>query len=209
VAGVAGVDEITSQANENFGYVLVKFKEGNRRRQAAADVSRQVNAIRGDLPDESKDPRSSRPISTRRPSCRSCSAARRAPMRSINLADGELKDRLQAVSGVASVSVVGGRDREVQGPCRPDQLAAYGLQVELVGQALAQENVTAPVGSMDEGQRKNSLRAIGKFANVDEIEATVVSGGPSLLYQLPLPQIPDSALSLIPSGLLAPAGMSA
>ena len=54
VAGVSGIKQITSQANENFGTVTIEFQEGTSGDQAAMDVSREVDRIRGNLPALSK-----------------------------------------------------------------------------------------------------------------------------------------------------------
>ena len=56
VAGISGVKQITSQANENYGTVTMEFQEGTNGNQAAMDVSREINAIKGNLPDDAEEP---------------------------------------------------------------------------------------------------------------------------------------------------------
>lgn len=206
VAGIAGIDEITSQANENYGYVVIKFKEGINGDQAAIDVSRQVNAIRGDLPAEAEEPTIVKADINATPIMQIVLSGPQGSDALYNIASGKLKDRLQAINGVASVSVAGGRTRQVQVYADPTKLAAYGLPVEYVAQALQQENVTFPVGSIDQGMQKNSVRSVGEFASLSDIENIVVAGGPSLLYQLPLPAIPEDLAAQLPTGLLESGG---
>ncbi len=202
VAGIAGVKEITAQANENYGYVIIEFQEGTDGDQAAIDVSREVSAIRSDLPEEAEEPKIIKADINATPIMQIVLSGPQGADKLFDIADGSLKDRLQAVSGVASVSVAGGREREIQVYTDPTRLATYGLPVETVAQALSLENVTFPVGSIEQGRQKNSIRSVGEFNTVKEVEDIVVAGGPSMLYRLPLPDIPDSLAAMLPTGYL-------
>ncbi len=197
VAGISGIDEITSQANENFGYVLLKFNEGVDGDQAAIDVSREVDKVRSDLPDAAEDPTITKADLNAQPIMQLVLSGSLGQDALYDLADKEVKPRLQTVFGVASVSISGGREREIQIYADPRQLAAYNLPLENVQQALALENVTVPVGSIEQGPQKNAIRSVGEFTNLRDIEGIIVAGAPNAL------------LSMIPSSLIpkTPAGM--
>ncbi len=197
VAGIAGIDEITSQSNENYGYVLIKFKEGVNGDQAAIDVSREVNSVRGDLPEEAEEPKIIKADINAQPIMQIVLSGPQGSDKLYRLADDKLKSRLQTVSGVASVNIAGGRQREATVYADPTKLAAYGLPVEYVAQALKLENVTYPVGSIDQGNQKSTIRSVGEFTNVKEMEDIVVEGGPNMLYQLPLPKLTDAQKSML------------
>lgn len=200
VAGISGIDEITSQANENFGYVLIKFEEGVNSDQAAIDVSRQVNTVRSDLPAEVEEPTVIKADLNAQPIMQLVLSGALGQDALYNLADNDLKTRLQTVSGVASVAIAGGREREIQIYTDPRQLAAYGLPLTSVGQALSLENVTFPVGSVEQGDRKNSVRSVGEFTSLKDIEGVIVAGGPGPLASLGI-SLPANLLPKTPGGM--------
>ncbi len=198
VAGVSGIKSITSQANENFGTVTLEFQEGTSGDQAAMDVSREVERIKGNLPADAEDPIIIKADINATPIMQIVLSGSQGQDALYKLADEELRPRLQAVSGVASVSIVGGRDRALHIEPDPVKMAAYNLSLSTLQQTLEAENVTVPSGSINQGHQKNAIRSVGKFADLDDIENVVVAGRPNpLLTMLPaamlsqLPQVPD------------------
>jgi HAE1 family hydrophobic/amphiphilic exporter-1 len=95
-----------------------------------------------------------------------------------DIAENQIKPRLQAVDGVASVNVSGGREREIQIYPDPDRLAAFGLSLSTLQQTVAANNLTVPAGSVEEGRQKTSIRSVGEFTGLDDIKNIVVAGGP-------------------------------
>lgn len=200
VAGISGIDEITSQANENFGYVLIKFNEGVDGDQAAIDVSREVDKVRGELPDDAEEPTIIKADLNAQPIMRLVLSGSLGQDSLYDLADNELKPRLQTVAGVASVSLAGGREREIQVYTDPRQLTAYGLSLSTVQQALLLENVTVPIGSIEQGPQKNAIRSVGEFTSLKDIEGIIVSGGANPLTTMGL-SLPASLFPKTPTGL--------
>ncbi|MBE7555731.1 MAG: efflux RND transporter permease subunit [Anaerolineales bacterium] len=200
VAGISGIDEITSQANENFGYVLIKFNEGVNGDQAAIDVSREVDKVRGDLPDNAEEPTIIKADLNAQPIMQLVLSGSLGQDTLYDLADTDLKPRLQTVAGVASVSLAGGREREIQIYAAPRQLAAYSLSLDRVQQALLLENVTVPVGSIEQGPQKNAIRSVGEFTSLKDIEGIIVAGGANPLTTMGL-SLPASLLPKTPAGM--------
>ncbi|NJN94660.1 MAG: efflux RND transporter permease subunit [Anaerolineales bacterium] len=205
VAGISGIDEITSQANENFGYVLIKFNEGVNSDQAAIDVSREVDKVRGDLPDDAEEPTIIKADLNAQPIMQlvlsgSLGHARQTGSALYDLADNDLKPRLQTVAGVASVAIAGGREREIQVYADPAPVGRLRPVTGKVQQALALENVTVPVGSIEQGPQKNAIRSVGEFTSLQDIEGIIVSGGANPLTTMGL-GLPASLLPKTPSGM--------
>jgi HAE1 family hydrophobic/amphiphilic exporter-1 len=92
------------------------------------------------------------------------------------LADDKVKPRLESQNGVASVTISGGLQRELQIQVDPNRLRAYGLTIDQVSQAIARENQGQPSGSIDRGRERINLRVYGLFQSVDEIREIQVSG---------------------------------
>ncbi|HMR66587.1 MAG TPA: efflux RND transporter permease subunit, partial [Anaerolineae bacterium] len=151
VAGVSGIKEMTSKAGESFGTVTIEFAEGVDGNQAAMDVSREIEAIKGNLPADAEDPTIIKADINATPILQIILSGPQGQDALYTLADEQLKPRLQAVSGVASVSVAGGRDREIQINPDPIKMAAYNLPLSTLEQLLVAENATVPAGKLEQG----------------------------------------------------------
>jgi HAE1 family hydrophobic/amphiphilic exporter-1 len=99
VAGISGIKQITSQANENYGTVTLEFQEGTNGNQAAMDVSREINAIKGDLPDDAEEPTIIKADINATPIMQIVLSGPQGQDALYTLADQQLKGRIQAVSG--------------------------------------------------------------------------------------------------------------
>jgi HAE1 family hydrophobic/amphiphilic exporter-1 len=172
VAGVSGLSEMSATATEGAATVMLEFVQGTDNNQAAIEVERKVSAV--NLPDDASNPTVFKADSGSMPIMVITLNGPQGQDALYTLANDDLKSRLQAVPGVASVSVTGGRDREIQIEADPAKLAAYSLSLDEVRQAVANNNVTSPAGSMDQGRLKKSIRAVGEFTSLAEIENVVI-----------------------------------
>ncbi len=92
-----------------------------------------------------------------------------------SLEDWTLEKQFKSVPGVVDVSSFGGITREYQVRLDPDKLISYGLTIANVEQALTNNNVNAGGGFIEEGQQQINVRAVGLFANVDDIANTLLT----------------------------------
>jgi HAE1 family hydrophobic/amphiphilic exporter-1 len=172
VSTISGIDEITSQSSEGVGLVIVLFTEDVDGNQAAIDVERQIATVQ--LPDEAQDPNVIKADINAFPILvMSLSGPQRQDIL-FEMAEQDLKPRLQAIPGVASISIAGGREREIQVNVDSAKLAAYGLSMSRVQQALAANNITFPAGSLETGRSKTTVRSVGEFDNLEEIKNIVI-----------------------------------
>lgn len=177
VATISGIDRIISQATEGVGTVTIAFVEGTDGNAAAIDVERQVSSIKAQLPAEAEDPTVIKADLNAIPVLVMALSGPQSQDALFDLADNKLKPRLQAVPGVASVSITGGREREVQVNVNPAKLSAYGLSLGAIQQALSANNLTFPAGSIEEGRQKLSVRSVGEFKSLRDIENIVINTG--------------------------------
>lgn len=174
VAGIAGIDQLISRSTEGLGTVTIGFVEGVDGNQAAIDVERQVATVRNQLPNEAEDPSIIKADINAIPIIAAALNGPQSQEILFDIANDDLKPRLQAVDGVASVSIAGGRERQVQVEADPAKLAAYSLPFSAIQQAVSANNVTFPAGSLDEGRQKTSIRSVGEFKSIEEINNIVV-----------------------------------
>ncbi|MGE3535978.1 MAG: efflux RND transporter permease subunit [Candidatus Tectimicrobiota bacterium] len=92
-----------------------------------------------------------------------------------NYVEDFVKPELQRAEGVASVQVLGGREREMQVRVDLEKLAARGITLDALVNALRQENLNVSAGGVPQGKREVSVRAIGQYADAEHIRQTVIS----------------------------------
>lgn len=92
-----------------------------------------------------------------------------------DLAEYELRNRLLGVPGVAAVEVLGGHLRQFQVQLDPDRMAALGVTLNEVVDAVRRSNENAAGGFVAQGSVEWTVRAVGRAENVGDLRATVVA----------------------------------
>jgi Cu(I)/Ag(I) efflux system membrane protein CusA/SilA len=102
------------------------------------------------------------------------------------LQDFFLKYELQSLPGVAEVASVGGMVRQYQIEVNPDRLAAYGLTLDKVAQAVRDSNLSGGGSVVEMGRAEYMIRAQGylkTLADFRQIPLGVDAGGVPLRLQ--------------------------
>ncbi|MCH7909451.1 MAG: efflux RND transporter permease subunit, partial [Candidatus Hydrogenedentes bacterium] len=94
-------------------------------------------------------------------------------------AEEQVKSDLEAETGIAQVSIEGGREREIQIRVDSERLKALGLTLSAVVTALEQQNINLSGGTLREGKAEYYVRTLNEFQDIDEIRATIVGIGMS------------------------------
>jgi cobalt-zinc-cadmium resistance protein CzcA len=92
-----------------------------------------------------------------------------------SLEDWVLLKQFKSVPDVVDVSDFGGTVKEYQIRIDPNKLVSYGLSIGQVEQQLANNNINAGGSFVEEGLQQMNVRALGLFANVHDIEQTVLT----------------------------------
>ncbi len=89
--------------------------------------------------------------------------------------DREVKPYLERVTGVATVNIFGGREREARVLADPVALAQRGLNHLDVVRALQGENTNVSAGTIAEGKRDYRVRLVGQYEDPEQILETIVA----------------------------------
>ncbi len=172
---VPGVTEITSNSIEGRSTISLRFAWGTDLSAAANDVRPTIDRVRSRLPSGADSPRVSKfdpnifPIVTLGIEGRGDLSIQR------DIAENELKPRLEQIEGVANVDVRGTRDRQIQVRLDARRLAAFGLSEREINAALRSESVIDPGGDVRVGAQRRVVRTTGQFSTVGEVAQTVVA----------------------------------
>ncbi|MEO6407583.1 MAG: efflux RND transporter permease subunit [Burkholderiaceae bacterium] len=160
IAGIEGVDIITSISRSEQSQITVRFKLSKSPEDAAADVRDRVSRVRGRLPDAIDEPIIAKVEADATPTIwLAFSSDVLSPLEITDLITRVVKPRLQTVPGVADVQINGDRKFSMRVWVDPDKLASYRLTVQDVEDALRKQNLEVPAGRIESQQREFSVTA--------------------------------------------------
>jgi CzcA family heavy metal efflux pump len=95
-----------------------------------------------------------------------------------------LRPLLSTVEGVASVRVLGGRTEEYRVVADPARLAAAGVTLEELVQAVSAANVVEAVGRLEEDEKLYLVLSDTRFRALSDVDAVIVRRGPTGVVNL-------------------------
>src|SRR3954466_12689976 len=137
---VSGIDELRSTTKEGISSVAITFLLEKNRDVAQQEVQGKINTILSRLPAGTDAPIIDKFDVDATPVVTIAVSGKRALREITEIADKQIKDSLSSLSGVGSVTLVGGRKRAVQVTVDARTLEAYHLSIDQVRQALANQN---------------------------------------------------------------------
>jgi HAE1 family hydrophobic/amphiphilic exporter-1 len=91
------------------------------------------------------------------------------------IADLQVKRALEPIKGVAAVRIRGGLEEEIHVLLDEEELRRTGLDIQMVIDRLAQENVNLAGGTLTEGRIEYMVRTLNEYEDLQQIEETVVA----------------------------------
>ena len=170
---IADVQEITSTSVEGYSSILIEFTAGMDMTEALQLVRERVDIAKPEIPDAAEEPMilefnlSEFPIMQ-------VNVAGEYSLRRLKEVAEDLQERIELIPSVLEVTLSGGVEREVQVNVDLAKLQFYGLAFDDVIEAIAEENLTIPGGTIDVGEREYLVRVPGEFEETAPIEDIVV-----------------------------------
>src|SRR5215212_6143367 len=172
---ISGIDELRSTTKEGISILNITFVLEKNRDVAQQEVQGKINTILSRLPTGTDAPIIDKfdvdasPVLT-------IAVSGKRPLREITeIADKQIKDSLSSLSGVGSVTLVGGRKRAINVTINARRLEAYNLSIEQVRTALANQNLELPGGRVDQNSRELVLRTMGRVENAAQFNDIIVA----------------------------------
>lgn len=163
VATVAGIDELRSVSREGYSILILTFNVNRSIDAAIQDVRDSVNSVLNRLPLDVDPPVVRKQDVDASPILTLAVSGHRDRRELYVLADRCVKDVVESAPGVGKVSIAGAAERAVQVNIEARRLAAYGLSIAQVREALVRQNADLPGGRVDAGFRELDLRTLGRF----------------------------------------------
>jgi HAE1 family hydrophobic/amphiphilic exporter-1 len=165
---ISGIDQLQSTSSEGQSLVIVSFDLEKNIDVAAQEVRDKVNGILAELPKDA-DPPVIQKVDPDAVPVLSIALSGPAPIRDITeYADKSLRRRLESISGVGQILIVGGRPRQINVITDTAKMSSLGLTSAQVVAALQSQNVQIPGGKVEQGLRDLTLRTYGRVQSPDE-----------------------------------------
>jgi HAE1 family hydrophobic/amphiphilic exporter-1 len=186
---IAGIDEMTSVSGQGVTRITIQFNLDRDIDAAAQDVNSAIASAARQLPATMPAPPSFRKVNPADfPVYYLALTSQTLPLSAVNeYAETYLAQRISTVNGVAQVSVFGQQKYAVRVQVDPNALAARGVGISEVEQAVAQANVNLPTGTLYGKDRMFAVQATGQLADAVAFRPVIVAyrnGAPVRLQEL-------------------------
>jgi len=172
---INGIDELSSTSSEGVSRVVARFVLEKDPEVATNDVRDKVGTILSKFPVGTDPPIIEKFDPDAAPILALVVSGPQDPREITEITEKKIKQPLETVSGVGSITLVGERKREIQVYIDPRRLAAYGLTSEGVKRALQSQNVEIPGGRVTYGEGEKVLRTMGRVAKARDFNQIIVA----------------------------------
>jgi multidrug efflux pump subunit AcrB len=192
VEAVKGIKEIRSTSTQDASLIFVEFNTDVDIKVALQDVKDAVDKAKSELPSDLLLDPSVEDIDFSE-----------FPIININLSGDysieELKDyaefledRIESVGEISKVEIRGVDEREIKVNVDLLKLEAYQLTFDDIEFAIAQENVSISGGEIKLGDTRRSVRTVGEFKDITELENIIIKrDGQVAVYLKDLAEVED------------------
>ena len=158
IAGIDGVDVITSISRAEQSQISVKFRLEKDADTAAAEVRDRASRVRGRLPSAIDEPVIAKVEADAFPVIwLAFSSDTLNPLQINDLINRVVKPRLQTITGVADVRIFGERKYAMRVWLDADRMAGYRLTTQDIEDAIRRSNLEVPAGRIESQQREFSV----------------------------------------------------
>ena len=178
IAGISGITKISSRSFDERSSITLEFDRDRDIDAVANDVRDRVSRVLRMLPDEADPPSVSKQDGFAGTTMWiNVSSDTRSMMEVSDFAERYLVDAFSIIDGVAMVRGSGSRRPAMRIWVDPKRLAARGLTVTDIEDALRRENVQIPSGRLESRTREFTLRTDTGFRTVADFEKLVLTVG--------------------------------
>ena len=175
INNVTGIKTLTSESREQVSNITIEFNLSRDIDIAAQDVRDRVSRVRGRLPENIDEPVISKQDSDARPIMWiGMSSDRFTPLEMTDLAEKQIKNRLQTVEGVSSIFIGGEQRFAIRLWLDSEKMAAHQVTVVDVQRALTEQNVELPSGRVENWDREMTIQTQGELKTVAQFNQLVI-----------------------------------
>ena len=174
---IAGLDTMTSASSQGSAQITLQFNLDRNIDAAAQDVQVAISRVLRQLPKDMPTPPTFRKVNPAdQPILRIALTSPTLPLYTLNeYGETLMAQRISMVSGVAQVQVYGAQKYAVRIQLDPKELAARGIGINQVAEAVAKANVNLPTGTLYGAQQAYTVQASGQLTQAEPYRSVIVT----------------------------------
>ncbi|MBN9347940.1 MAG: efflux RND transporter permease subunit [Devosia sp.] len=182
VKEVDGLVNYTTTSTTGHASVFLEFDVNVDGDKALQDIRAAIDGVTGELPSDATTPTVTEISFSGMPSI-NVAVYGDVPERALVQNAKALRDELEKLPDVQSVSISGSRDEVLQVTIDLNRLDAYNLTASQLFDALAKNNMVVPGGTLDTGQGSFNVEVPGLITTAEDV------------YNLPLKTVGDTVVT--------------
>jgi multidrug efflux pump subunit AcrB len=179
-----GVKKIKSNALQDVSVIIVEFETDVDVVVAKERCKSAIERAKRDLPkDLTQDP-SAVEVNFSEFPIMNINISGNFPLEKLKSYGEQLQDKIEAMSEITRVDIVGALTREIQINLDINKMKAYGIAFYDIQSAIQGENVNISGGELNVQDVRRSLRVAGEFKSVDQIKNVIIRSGQGAIVKL-------------------------
>ena len=168
---VSNVKRLSSTSSSNSSMIIVEFEDGTDIDMASIDMREKIDIIKDSLPEDTNEPSIIKMDTEMMSAIMIGISSDKYDLIQLNkFVENNMTNRLKKIEGIASVSVTGGIENEIEIKLIPEKMQGYGLSESNIIQLLSSENINYPVGTIEQGTTNIQIKTIGEFNSINDIK---------------------------------------
>jgi multidrug efflux pump subunit AcrB len=179
-----GVKKIKSNALQDVSVIIVEFETDVDVVVAKERCKSAIERAKRDLPkDLTQDP-SAVEVNFSEFPIMNINISGNFPLEKLKSYGEQMQDKIEAMSEITRVDIVGALTREIQINLDINKMKAYGIAFYDIQSAIQGENVNISGGELNVQDVRRSLRVAGEFKSVDQIKNVIIRSGQGAIVKL-------------------------
>src|ERR1700746_1079016 len=175
ISTISGMDEMTSSAAEGTARISCKFNLERDINGAAQDVREKVAAAIHLLPPTIDPPVIVKVDPDQDPVLTMRVGSTGSLRETTEIADKQVRRALETVNGVGAVGLTGGRLRQIRVFADAEKLNGFGITIKQLENAIQNENVEVPGGTIRRGPLEFSMRTLGRMESPAQFNDIIIA----------------------------------
>ncbi len=182
------LDELETVCQNGVCRIMVRFEWGVDFDQAKLDVQEKTNKARSNFPREALEPKVLQVQDFILPGIQLGFYSEKRSLDEVrDFVDKKIKNQVLRLPDVATATLFGGYERDVEIRVDPQKLEYYQLALPQVAAAVARENLDITTGKIKSDFNEQIVKLVGKFTDLQQIRKLIVayrSGVPVYLQDI-------------------------
>ena len=166
---IEGVKEMTANAYEGGANVQLEFDAGVDTDKALQDVREKVDAAKAKLPGETDEPTVNEVKMSRFDPMLVLNLAGNVPERTLTTIAKDLKEKLEGLSGVLEVNLIGTREELMEVVVDPLAMESYGLDQAQIINFVSRNNRLVAAGALHSSEGRFPVKVPGVFESANDV----------------------------------------